>query len=92
MTKKNSKIAVCITCHNYGKYLEQAIKSVIDQSYKNWEIFLFLDACTDNSEEVAKKFKFKSKIKIFVNKKKRGLDTCANTALKLTCAKNFTRL
>lgn len=92
MTKKNSKIAVCITCHNYGKYLERAVKSVIDQSYKNWEIFLFLDACTDNSEEIAKKFKSENKIKIFVNKKKKGLVRCANTALKLTSAKYFTRL
>ena len=57
MIKKNSKIAVCITCHNYGKYLEKAINSVINQSYRNWEIFLFLDACNDNSREVTKIFK-----------------------------------
>ncbi len=93
MKKKNhNKIAVCLTCHNYGRYLEQSIKSLLNQSHKNLEIYLFLEECVDNSLLIAKKFQKEKRIKLFIHKKKRGLQFCANKALKLTDAKYFTRL
>lgn len=93
MNEKNlDKIAVCLTCHNYGNFLEQSINSLLNQTHKNWEAYLFLEECSDNSFSVAEKFNKEKRIKLFLHKKKRGLQYCANKALKLTNAKYFTRL
>ena len=80
----NSKVTIYIPNHNYENYFSKAIESVLDQSYENWELILILDGCTDNSIKIAKKYfiKNKSKIRLFVNKKNKGLQFCCNQALK----------
>ena len=36
--KKNPLISVIVNCHNGERFLSEAIKSIIFQKYKNWEI------------------------------------------------------
>jgi glycosyltransferase involved in cell wall biosynthesis len=92
MKKFQDKIAICLTCHNYGRFLDEAIQSVIKQTYVHWELYIFLEECTDNSNRVVRKYQFNKNIKIFRNKKKIGLIKCANKVLKITNAKYFSRL
>lgn len=40
--------------YNNGKYIKEAIQSVFDQSYTNWEVIIVDDASTDNSWDVIK--------------------------------------
>jgi len=49
-------VSVIITCYNYGKYLQQAIDSVIAQTYKNIEIIVVDDSSADNTQEIIKKY------------------------------------
>ena len=49
-------ISVIIPCYNQGRYLKEAIKSVIAQTYKDWEIIIINDGSTDNSRDVAFRF------------------------------------
>ena len=80
----SKKITVYIPNHNYETYFKEAITSVINQTYQNWELFLIIDGYNKKSIEIGKKFvnQFKNKIKLIVNKKKIGLRACANLALK----------
>lgn len=62
------KISVIINCLNGQEFLKEAIESVINQTYTNWEI-VFLDNCsTDKSIEIVKNYN-NDKIKIFKSDK-----------------------
>ncbi|QEH33014.1 UDP-Glc:alpha-D-GlcNAc-diphosphoundecaprenol beta-1,3-glucosyltransferase WfgD [Aquisphaera giovannonii] len=47
-------VAVIITCHNYGRYLGEAIRSVLDQTILPAEILVVDDASDDDTAEVAR--------------------------------------
>ena len=49
------KVSVIITNYNYERYVEAAIQSVLDQSYKDIEIIVVDDESKDNSREVIEK-------------------------------------
>ena len=43
-------VTVYITNHNYGKFLNKAIKSVLNQSLKDFELIIIDDGSKDNSK------------------------------------------
>jgi glycosyltransferase involved in cell wall biosynthesis len=45
-------VTVLINNYNYGRYLQQAIDSVLEQHYRDLEILIVDDGSTDNSREV----------------------------------------
>ena len=70
-----------MNCHNSQKYLRQSISSVINQSYKNWEIILWDNKSTDQSRKIVESFKNK-KIKYFFSNKLTNLGKARNLAVK----------
>ncbi|MBK2257737.1 glycosyltransferase family 2 protein [Francisella philomiragia] len=44
-------ISVCMLCFNHEKYVEQAINSVINQTYDNWELIIVDNSSTDSSRQ-----------------------------------------
>ena len=49
-------ISVVIPLYNKEKYIERAIKSVINQSFNDWELIIIDDGSTDNSNAIAKEY------------------------------------
>ncbi len=77
------KISVILTTYNRGKtYLRQAIQSVVDQTYKNWELIIFDNYSTDNTDEIVREF---SKYNIKYNKLQNNgiIARSRNAAIKL---------
>jgi len=58
----NTLVTVLICNYNYGRYLGEAIESVIAQTWKNLEIIVVDDGSTDESREVLKKYNEKIRI------------------------------
>ena len=82
---KKPLISIIINCRNGSQFLKECIRSVLIQSYRNWEIIFFDNSSTDNSLDIIKNFKDK-RIKIFLNKKKSFLNLydARNVAVKKT--------
>ncbi len=48
---KKPKVSIIITCFNLAKYLPDLIKSIEDQTYKNFEVIIVNDASFDETKE-----------------------------------------
>jgi len=68
---KEPLVSVLIPSYNSGKYLDDSVGSILDQSYSNWELIISDDCSTDDSFQIAKRYESQDKrIKAFRNKKK----------------------
>lgn len=50
------KISVCIPTYNYGRFISQAIDSVLSQSFSDFELLVADNASTDSTEEIVRQF------------------------------------
>jgi glycosyltransferase involved in cell wall biosynthesis len=64
--------SILIANYNNGRYLQEAIESVINQSYTHWEIILIDDASTDNSKEIYQQYSTDTRIHILYNRINKG--------------------
>ncbi len=49
-------VSIIISNYNYGRFLEQAIESALDQTYPQTEVIVVDDGSTDNSREVLARY------------------------------------
>lgn len=78
------KISVVMTSYNYEKYIAEAIESVINQTYSDWELIIVDDGSKDNSVNIIKEFLNKdNRIKLLVNSKNFGLAKSIQKALSI---------
>jgi len=83
-----NKISVCIPSYNYKRYLSQAIESVLNQTYQNFELIIVDDASTDGSGELIKEYAEKNaKIKYIRNKRNIGMVKNWNKSISLAKGK-----
>jgi len=70
-----------MTVYNTERYLQSSINSILNQSFKKWELIIIDDCSTDKSKKILRKIKNK-KVKIFFLKKNVGRIKALNFALK----------
>ena len=66
---KNNKVAIILPNFNSSEYLKKTLKSVLNQSYKNWQLIIVDDASDKKTIEILKKFKKHKKSKFFFLRK-----------------------
>ena len=53
-------VSIVIPTYNHAEFIGKALKSVIDQTYKDWEAIIIDNLSTDNTEQVVQKYKNKN--------------------------------
>ena len=48
----NNLISVVVTCYNHEKYIEQCLRSIFNQTYRNIELIVLDDGSTDSSAKI----------------------------------------
>ena len=82
--KKEKKIKIDIILPNFNSsdYIKETIKSIINQTFKNWRLIIVDDCSDKKTKAILRKFSKNKKIKIFWLKKNKGAGYCRNYAIK----------
>lgn len=85
MINNNPKVSVIMSVYNCEKYIRQAIESILNQSFRDFEFIIVDDCSTDKSLEIIRKYQDKdNRIKIILNSENIGLTKSLNKAIKQT--------
>lgn len=78
------KIFIIIPIYNIEKYLDECLKSVINQSYKDLDIILADDGSTDNDLNIVKEYAKQDERIFIITKENGGLSSDRNAGLEFT--------
>ena len=77
-------VSVIIPTYNRAHLIGRAIKSVLNQTYQDFELIIINDGSTDNTEEIIKDFQKKDeRIKYICHGKNKGGSAARNTGIKV---------
>ncbi len=85
---KKPYFSIIISSYNYAHFLPKTIESVLESTFKNYEIIIVNDGSTDNTSEILKRYKNHPKITI-IEHENQGLSLSRNKAMKLAKGKYF---
>jgi teichuronic acid biosynthesis glycosyltransferase TuaG len=80
MDETKPLVSVIMPAYNAGRFISQAIDSVLNQSYHNWELLIVNDGSSDNTTEIVKRYSDK-RIQ-FREQKNRGVSSARNSGLR----------
>ena len=75
------KVSIIVPCYNQAQYLPEALQSVLDQTYDNWECIIVNDGSPDNTIEVAQEWVKKDSRFIYLYKENGGLSSARNAGI-----------
>ena len=85
--REKTFVDVILPNYNKTEFLEEAINSVITQTYKNWHLYIIDDNSSDNSEKIIDKFSNLKNVTIIKLQKNKGPSFCRNYAMRISKSK-----
>jgi len=86
-------VSVILPCFNAEKYIDEAVNSILEQSYKNIELILVDDGSSDNTyQKLIEYSKTDERINVFKNDKNKGLIFTLNKAIDLANGEFIARM
>ena len=89
----NPLVSVIIPCYNAEKYVEEAVRSIMTQTYENLEILVTDDCSMDNTLKILKNLeKEDSRIKVIENKENLKIVKSLNNMIDIAQGKYIARM
>ena len=80
---ENQTFSIIVPVYNVEQYLENCINSVLNQSYRNFQLILVDDGSKDSSGEICDRFAQKdSRVKV-MHKQNAGVSGARNTGIEI---------
>jgi len=93
LSNENVLISVLMPNYNGAEYIAEAIESVLNQTYRDFELIIIEDASTDNSREIIDKFAATdSRIKVIQNATNQFVNISCNIGLEVAKGKYYARI
>ena len=81
-TKKAPLVSIVVPTFNAGKFIDDTVNSVLEQSYENWELIIVDDCSSDDTLEILKRFE-SDKIKVVSLEKNSGAAKARNRGISI---------
>lgn len=90
----SKKVSIIMGIYNCASTLNEAIDSIIDQTYPNWEFIICDDGSKDNSYNIAKSYEAvdSKRFKVIKNKTNKGLNATLNKCLEIADGEYIARM
>lgn len=94
MLNTDKKVSIIMGIYNCEKTLGEAIESILNQTYDNWELIMCDDGSTDNTYSVASSYKdrYPEKVILIANERNSGLNKTLNHCLKYATGDYIARM
>jgi glycosyltransferase involved in cell wall biosynthesis len=80
----NSKISVIVPVYNVSRYLTKCIDSILNQTFKDFELILVDDGSTDNSGTICDDYKNKYEFIKVIHTKNCGVSNARNVGIEIS--------
>ena len=81
-----TSVDIILPTYNCEKYIEEAINSIVDQSFENWKLIIVDDGSTDYTLRLIEKYLKDKRINLKKLEQNKGQGFCRNQNTK--CGKN----
>lgn len=90
----NPEISIIMGVYNCANTIEEAVCSLLNQTFQNFEIIICEDGSSDNTLVITQNLakEYPGKIKLIINEKNRGLNYSLNRSLKMATGKYIARM
>lgn len=85
--KSTPTVSINLCCYNSEKYLRETLQSIVNQTYKDWELVIINDGSSDSTESIITEYKNKGYPIIYHYQTNMGLAASRNKALDLSQGK-----
>ena len=79
----NKLVSIIVPCYNQAQYLPEALQSVLDQTYSDWECIIVNDGSPDDTDIVAKEWLIKDIRFKYIYKENGGLSSARNAGIEI---------
>src|SRR5437867_1708261 len=73
------KVSIVIPTYNYGRYVVEAVESVLNQSFQDREVIVVDDGSTDDTRERLERFRGRIR---YIYQRNKGLPAARNTGIR----------
>lgn len=85
--QSNPEISIIVPVYNVEKYLDRCIQSILNQTFKDFELILVNDGSTDCSSMICDKYEKIDRRIVVIHKENGGLSSARNAGLDIAKAK-----